>query len=280
MSRTYWPKITTLDGSDSFELTNPDYRPLLKFDVRHSRRHKPETVPRRDGAKCFLSGPLGVMEIHLQGSIGSADLETNETIRDTFSGRFMRQDETFYLYKYTDRRAKVRIESSEWPEGRVVVQEVPYDLHFIALDPYWYDLEDSSSTQDVVLNGPGADINIGGSMPTPVRMEITMPAGETCDTIRMEDVNLNARTGRGYWEFGDETCQANVGGTNIEYDPRDDYRTIETDNGDCTNPLERFNGYFFSSGPGITTFELTTPGTALDSTAQVTFTWRNRWLLP
>lgn len=284
MTREYDPKITTLDGLFTFELTNPEYRPVNEFVVRHSRRHDVGEIARRDGGVCFLPGPLAPMRIHLRGSIGAADTSTDQAMRDFFSGAFMRNEEEFFLFKYSDRRATVRIDDSEWPAGRVIIQETEYDLSFVALDPYWYDLSDSSSVQDIVMNGPGVEIEIGGSAPTPVRMQITMPADCTCngfEMIRMEDVDLHDRTGKGYFEFGDESCCPNTGGTVINYDPRDSYQSITTDNPDCTNALEHFDGYFFKSGPGTTEFELSTPGAPLmDCTAEIMFTWRNRYYLP
>lgn len=283
MTRQYDPKLTTLDEVFTFELINPEFRPLNELVVRHTRRHDVDEVARRDGGVSFLPGPLAPMRIHLRGSIGSADTSRDQEIRDVFSGAFMRNEEEFYLFKYSDRRATVRIDDSEWPAGRVYIQETEYDLSFIALDPYWYDLEDTSSVQDIVMNGPAIEIEIGGSAPTPVRMTLTMPSDCTCngcEMIRMDDVALQARTGRGYFEFGDESCCPNVGDTVITYDPRDEYQTIASDNSDCTNELEHFSGYFFKSGPGTTSFELSTPGVLMDCTAEIMLTWRNRWYLP
>lgn len=292
MSRTYRPAIAYEDGSNEFVLTNPQFTPVSQFEPSLSRRHHPSIIARRDGARAYLPGKLGVQKVVVSGSFGggmvNGDTSHAEGLRDIFTGQFMQKDETLRLYRYADRYAKARLMSASFPMGRQILDlEQNYTLKFDLYDPYWYDSAgDQTVSGEFVLNTDSIIFTIGGNAPTPVQMQFIIESDcttlfdATCIwNLYVQDVGQQARTGKAYWELNDNTCCIGAGAW--DWNPGDEYHTI-TGPSDCTAPLQAYGGYWFHSGPGDTTITFTTPGVlpAFDCTVSYVFTWTNRWYVP
>lgn len=248
-------------NDDTYISTNIEYRSMTDRNLRT------RYIARKPGAR-LIGTDFGTRTIRIQGHIiGSSHSDLQDKIDDLHSNVTRKEDGLLYIS--TDRYGTATAQSIGIGDPHYTQDYVPFDLELLMVDPFFYNLQHSTSYTIASGNvNSSLSITISGSVFAEPEIIYNAPAGSGQTTTSGVIIEYDATAESVTWS-GTGATTTLAYGDSVSFD----YNSHKILEGTEESEIE---GFFSRWEPGYQTFTVTFSGTACGGT--LNFNYNPRYL--